>query len=152
MTYLNRPFLPLILGLSLPILVGCSRPPDVSEPQPAGSGALGADPGRDAFRGIGLPADATPGDAPLELAREIFGTDEPVEGNYVEEAETLDASADQQVVLFTRMGLADDSVLGMRYRLELIRQGEQWELTWAGQQTICRPGRGHQDWGTEPCL
>lgn len=143
---------PLILGLSLPFLAGCSRPPGASEPQRTGSGGSDSDLGRAAFRSIPLPPNGTPGAAPLEVAREVFGSAEPVEGNYVEEAESLVASEDQQVVVFTRMGLADDSVLGMRYRLELIRQGEQWEPTWAGQQTLCRPGRGHQDWSAEPCL
>jgi len=74
-----------------------------------------------------------------------------VEGNYSEQVELLSETATQQVVLFTQIGLPDDSVRSQRHRLEFEPQGSDWELTWVGQQVQCWPGRGHEDWGTDPC-
>lgn len=62
------------------------------------------------------------------------------------------------VVIVTHMGVADDSVRGIRYRAELVpikqstQTDKQWEIVWAGSQFTCQPGRGHQDWSTELCL
>lgn len=135
-----------LLGLMLPLLAGCSTPPADSSP-----GNPASDPGRVAFEAVALPAAGTLGADPQALAQTLFGISEPVEGNYSEEAVTLLASPDQQVVLFTQLGLPDDSVLGMRHRLEFLREGGQWQLSWAGRQVSCRPGRGHEDWSTQPC-
>jgi hypothetical protein len=63
----------------------------------------------------------------------------------------------QAVVTITQIGLADDSVRGIRYRAELVpttkpsQAGKQWEMVWAGSQFTCQPGRGHRDWSTELC-
>ena len=137
------PLLSLILGL----LTGCGGGPSGSE-----SAGTVTDPGREAFESIALPAGNTVGADPQALARALYGSAEPVEGNYQEEAVTLSDSGDGQVVLFTQLGLADDSLRGLRYRLEFLAQGGEWKLTWAGRQVTCWPGRGHEDWGTAPCL
>jgi hypothetical protein len=142
----------LALAVSLPLLFGCSVPTGSSGPDHSGSGESGSDPGRTAFETIALPATGSVGGDPQTLARDIYGTDEPVEGNYTEKVVKLAASADEQVVLFTRMGLPDDSVRGLRYRLEFASQGGEWGLVWAGRQAICWPGRGHEDWSAAPCL
>ena len=133
--------------VALLLLAGCDRSPGTSGP----GGTASADPGRDAFQEIPLPAGTALGDDPEELARTLFGAGEPMEGNYSEAVVTLAASPDGQVVHFTRMGLPDDSVRGLRYRLELAPQGDQWQLGWVGRQVRCWPGRGHEDWGVEPC-
>ena len=133
--------------VALLLLAGCDRSPGTSGP----GGTASADPGRDAFQEIPLPAGTALGDDPEALARTLFGAEEPMEGNYSEAVETLTASPDGQVVQFTRMGLPDDSVRGLRYRLELAPQGDQWQLLWVGRQVRCWPGRGHEDWGVEPC-
>ncbi|NEP56612.1 MAG: hypothetical protein F6K31_06250 [Symploca sp. SIO2G7] len=50
------------------------------------------------------------------------------------------------------VGLADDSVAGIRYCLGFVSYDfNNWKLDWAGQQVKCLPGRGHEDWGTERC-
>lgn len=60
------------------------------------------------------------------------------------------------VVMLTQTNLRDDSVSGIRYRVEVVQQftpaGQSWEILWAGQQFKCQPGRGHQDWSTQLCL
>jgi hypothetical protein len=143
---LRSPRLYSLLGLTL-LLVGCSTPPGDSVPDGAE-----LDPGRASFEAVALPSSGTLGADPQTLAASLFGVTEPVEGNYREETMTLSTSPDQQVVVFTQLGLPDDSVLGIRHRLEFEPEGTQWQLTWAGRQVTCRPGRGHQDWSDAPCL
>jgi hypothetical protein len=138
----------LMLASPVALLSACGGPAATS-----GSGAdgSGADPGRAAFESVTLPSDNTAGADPLTLAQELYGAREPVEGNYTEATETLSSSDQQQVLLFTQLGLLDDSVRGMRHRLEFEPEGGLWQLTWAGRQVTCWPGRGHQDWSTQPC-
>lgn len=50
-------------------------------------------------------------------------------------------------------GLLDDSVRARRHDFELRRRGDRtWELVAATWAQRCRPGRGHQDFSTEPCV
>jgi hypothetical protein len=62
------------------------------------------------------------------------------------------------VVIITQTGLLDDSIAGIRYRVELIstsesaQTGKEWKIVWAGWQVKCYPGRGHQDWSTKECV
>ena len=135
------------LVLALILLGGCDRSSQTSEPAEAASD----DVGREAFQEMPLPEGGSLGDDPEALARSAFGTREPIEGSYSEVVETLAVSADGQVVQLTQMGLPDDSVRGMRYRLEFAPQSDQWQLSWVGRQVLCWPGRGHEDWGTAPC-
>ena len=133
-------------GLGAALLAGCGAPPETAADE-----VLDSDPGRAAFETVALPGGTTVGADPLTLARNLYGSSEPVEGNYSEEPELLSKTATQQVVLFTQLGLPDDSVRGQRHRLEFEPQGANWKLTWAGRQVQCWPGRGHEDWGTAPC-
>ena len=138
---------PLMVAAALTaMLAGCGAPPETAE-----TAVLNTDPGRAAFETVPLPGGSTVGADPLALAQTLYGSSEPVEGNYSETPELLSEAADQQVVLFTQVGLSDDSVRGLRHRLEFVPQGENWQLTWAGRQVQCWPGRGHEDWGTAPC-
>ncbi|MEO1146467.1 MAG: hypothetical protein AAFY26_12855 [Cyanobacteria bacterium J06638_22] len=67
--------------------------------------------------------------------------------------EILESQSDRRIVQVTQSGLADDSVQGIRHWVELAPYGvDQWKVIWAGEQYRCRPGRGHEDWGVEPCL
>jgi hypothetical protein len=65
--------------------------------------------------------------------------------------------SNRTLVLITQTGVADDSVRGIRYLVELAptkkssQAGKQWEIVWAGSQFTCQPGRGHQDWSMELC-
>lgn len=149
-----HPMLPglLVLGLSLPILAGCDGSSGGFARSGPASAVPAADPGRGPFEVIELPESGTLGADPLSLARDLFGAREPIEGRYREDVEPLASSAQRQVVLFTQMDLPDDSLRGLRHRLEFFPEGGQWRLTWAGRQVLCRPGRGHEGWGTQPCL
>jgi hypothetical protein len=97
------------------------------------------------------------GDDPKALTLSVFGNVESQEGGSQEV--TVDyPQSDLAVVTITRMGIADDSIGGIRYRVELVTTsdssstGKQWKLAWAGSQMKCQQGRGHQDWSTELCL
>lgn len=148
---LVRPW-PLALAVSLALLGGCDEPSRDSgapDPRPA---SLGADPGRASFKEVVLPADGTLGADPATLAQALLGAREPMEGLYSETSKSLAESADLRVLLFTQMDLPDDSVRGMRHRLEARPEAGGWRLVWAGRQVQCRAGRGHEGWGIEPCL
>ena len=132
--------------LSAAMLAGCSAPPNT-----AADDAINADPGRAPFEEVPLPAANLVGPDPLALAQSLYGLNEPVEGNYSQEPELLSETAARQVVLFTQVGLPDDSVRSQRHRLEFVPQGAQWRLDWAGRQVQCWPERGHADWSTAPC-
>ncbi len=115
---------------------------------------------REDYKPIGLSeiadANALRGNDPKAIALSAFGKTE-LEGG------SRDVTVDYPqpnlaVVIITQMGLADDSVRGIRYRAELMpttkssQAGKQWEIVWAGSQVTCQPGRGHQDWSTKLCL
>ncbi|WP_204106335.1 MULTISPECIES: hypothetical protein [Spirulina sp. CCY15215] len=56
------------------------------------------------------------------------------------------------IVTIAIVGLADDSLRGLRYRLEFQYNDSHWQLDWVGSQVQCREGRGHQNWGRDRCL
>jgi hypothetical protein len=107
---------------------------------------------RSVYRQIPLPQEAKlVGVNPKQIAINVFGVSEPGEGNFQEEVLLIDQSSDGALVTLTQTGLADDSVEGMRYRLEFLREADLWRLDWAGIQVRCYPNRGSQVWGTESC-
>ena len=138
------------VGLTVALVAGCAAPPEDGQTETMGE-AMDTDPGRSAFEAVPLPAGGTVGADPMALAQDLYGMREPVEGNYSEAVELLSETADQQVVLFTQLGLPDDSVRGQRHRLELVPQGGEWQLQWVGRQVKCWPGRGDEGWGTALC-
>ena len=98
-----------------------------------------------------LPADVSKkGNNPKELALTAFGTEE-VEGFVTEEVEVDTSNPEQTIVTITQTNLPDDSVNSIRYRIDFQSKDSQWQMKWAGQQFICQPGRGNQDWSKELC-
>lgn len=55
-------------------------------------------------------------------------------------------------ILITLEGLADDSVQGKRYRVEMGWTEAGWQMKTVGSQQRCWPGRGHQNWSPQPCV
>ncbi|HYE97230.1 MAG TPA: hypothetical protein VD962_13590 [Rubricoccaceae bacterium] len=69
------------------------------------------------------------------------------------EIATLRQTARRAVVLVTWLGLADDSIRDERVRVVYQRDGNGvWVPSMLGKQVRCHAGRGHQDWGAEPCV
>jgi hypothetical protein len=96
---------------------------------------------------------------PEAIALDAFGLTEGLATDGGEGAEqTVETTimGEEAIVVITQMGLLDDSVQGMRYRVELEAMPDtdstQWELISAGRQYVCWPGRGAQDWSSELCL
>jgi len=135
-----------------------SAPPEVEpEPEPEEETAPATTLGdRNDYRPFDLnnlppDADLTGGD-PEEIALQLFGISEPVEGPYREEISRYDNNPQRPVVIFMQMGLADDSVKGMKYRLDFESAGqEQWRLDWVGQQYTCYRGRTDGEWHSDLC-
>jgi hypothetical protein len=57
-----------------------------------------------------------------------------------------------ETVTVTLDGLLDDSVRAERWTLTFEPDGEIYRLTEATWAQRCQPGRGHQDFGPEPCV
>ncbi len=74
-----------------------------------------------------------------------------IEGRRAETLRITYEDTEAKVVL-TVEGLADDSVQGIRYQLEMSSTSEGWTLVSVGQQQQCRPGRGHTDWSDQTCV
>jgi hypothetical protein len=74
-----------------------------------------------------------------EAARTNMVADVPGEGT---------ETAEVTVVLD---GLLDDSVAAERFVLGLRRQKDVWTLRSARWSQRCAPGRGHEEFSTEPC-
>lgn len=60
------------------------------------------------------------------------------------------------VALVTYLGLEDDSVKGIRYRVEMVPSDslctcQQWKVAWVGRQYACQSGRGASDWSVQLC-
>ena len=95
------------------------------------------------------------GESPSAVVARLFGAKEALVASGFERIEVSYPQPTRAVVILTKMGLADDSVGGMRYRVELEAQptetASQWQVTWVGQQFKCQPGRGHQAWTGELC-
>lgn len=95
------------------------------------------------------------GKDPKAVALTAFGTIDSEGGS---RQVTVDyPQSDRAIVTITQTGVADDSVGGIKHRVELeqtksAQTAQQWKAVWAGSQVKCQPGRGHQDWSTELCL
>ncbi|WP_425214384.1 hypothetical protein [Tumidithrix helvetica] len=93
------------------------------------------------------------GEKPGVLVMGAFGSAEAGEGARSEESLQIRfLGFDRAIALLTRTGGGDDSVSGLRYRIELVKQKNQlWRIIWVGTQTKCQPERGHQDWSSQLC-
>jgi hypothetical protein len=91
------------------------------------------------------------GDNPKKIVRRLLGFSDLRESRQ-QDIEIDYPHDNKAVVTLTQTGLLDDSVEGMRYRVELISSGNKWKVIWIGEQYKCNPRRGgHTDWSTELC-
>lgn len=146
------------IGFNL-FLVGCNVVPitnqkDTPTSNSAVVNSIASLPQRSSYREIDLeqlPADVSKqGNSPEELALTAFGTEE-VEGSVEQELEVDTSNPERAIVIITQTNLPDDSVNSIRYRIDFQREDSQWQMQWAGQQFICQPSRGSQDWSKELC-
>ena len=99
-----------------------------------------------------IPVGDRTGTDPLDLALAQIGRDPGTPTT----VELLPAPGveipDMTMTTVTMTNLLDDSVTAIRYRFDIRRQNDTWEIVRAGVQTICQPGRGHQTWSGELCI
>ena len=93
---------------------------------------------------------------PKAVAAQLFSdVQEEQEGRFSEEISITYprefVGAETAVILYTILGVADDSVNSIRDRIELKRNQNKWEIIWVGRQFKCQSGRGHQDWSGVLC-
>ncbi len=98
------------------------------------------------------------GSEPKALALAAFGTGEAreQEGAFQETVSVNTNNPQRVIVTITYTGLLDDSVHGIRYRVDFepitSSSGKsQSQMVWAGQQYTCQPGRGATNWTRELC-
>lgn len=150
----------------LPTPPGSKQTPDSPANRQVSQSVAAADPnglGQQALRSNykSIPLDkissshSLQGTDPKAIALAAFGNTEPEVGT---QAVAVDyPQPDQAVVSITQIGIGDDSVRGVRYRVEFVstspsaQTSKQWQMVWAGSQFKCQLGRGHQDWSTENC-
>jgi Putative peptidoglycan binding domain len=92
---------------------------------------------------------------PKAVATSLFkGTAEEDGRGFEEISITYGGDARSAVILWTIVGLADDSVRGIRFRIELGKSLSQnkWSIVWVGRQFKCQSGRGQQDWAAALCI
>ena len=98
------------------------------------------------------------GNNPEAIALKTFGISQNANSESITQ-ETVSTSQDSPsnfIVSITQIGLPDDSIKGIRYRLDFVRHNEtsskpEWQMIWAGQQFICQPSRGEQNWTANYC-
>ena len=99
------------------------------------------------------------GSEPKALALAAFGNGEAREqaGAFQETVSVNTNNPQRVIVTIIHTGLLDDSVSGIRYRVDFEPQTSssgkfQWKMVWAGQQYTCQPGRGATNWTRELCF
>ena len=88
---------------------------------------------------------------PKAVAVQLFRNSEEEEGRKSEDISVAHPTRETAVIVHTIVGLADDSVAGIRDRIELKRNQNKWEIVWVGRQYKCQPNRGHQNWSGSLC-
>lgn len=160
----NTGFLPrkslIVTALLLSTQVACATPLPKSDASPQTmalqSEATPVPPANSAYRPVDVDEFISSRNlrvtTPREVALQLFADyAAESEGRKSEEMSIEYPSWDTAVVKVTVVGLADDSVGGMRYRLALENQQGEWEITQVVMQFKCQEGRGHQDWSGELC-
>ncbi|MEG4940085.1 hypothetical protein [Microcoleus sp. F4-D5] len=88
---------------------------------------------------------------PKDIAAKLFSSEEESEGRKSDQISLEYPTRETAVIVHTVIGLADDSVAGMRHRIELRLRQNKWEIVWIGRQSKCQPNRGHQNWASGRC-
>jgi hypothetical protein len=88
---------------------------------------------------------------PKDIAIKLLSSDRESEGRKSDAISVEYPTRNTAVIVHTVVGLADDSVAAMRYRIELGIRQNKWEIVWVGRQSKCQPNRGHQNWAAGRC-
>jgi hypothetical protein len=88
---------------------------------------------------------------PKDIAAKLFSSDRETEGRKSDGILVEYPTRETAVIMHTVVGLADDSVAGIRHRIKLVFRQNKWEILSIGRQSKCQPNRGHQNWAPGRC-
>ena len=88
---------------------------------------------------------------PKDIAAKLFSSDRETEGRKSDAISVEYPTRETAVIMYTVVGLADDSVAAQQHRIELAFRQNKWEILWIGRQSKCQPNRGHQNWAAGRC-
>ena len=80
--------------------------------------------------------------------------EKPQEGNFQRDVIVSKVATNFVTVFVTETDLLDDSVHGIRTRVDFEASGsnsKSWKMVWIGSQYKCHQGRGQQDWSKKLC-
>jgi hypothetical protein len=98
--------------------------------------------------GVDEPWEQTP----VALVTEMLRLDSSDNPNVSVVSEAPAEAADNATVTVTYSRLLDDSVEGTRNVVDVVRDEDGWRVASVESSFSCKPGRGHQDFSTEPCV
>lgn len=90
--------------------------------------------------------------APVTVVTEMFRLDSSDNPNVSVVSEAPAEAAEEATVTVTYSRLLDDSVEATRNVVQLRLAGDVWRVEEVESSLSCKPGRGHQDFSTEPCI
>jgi hypothetical protein len=113
-------------------------------------------PGRlERFNEVYIPAHAAGEDwvrSPEQIARTLAGGEESGQCGDACSVWNLPADPNKAVIILTQDVRGDDSVAGIRYRIELGKQPDgTWAIEWLGEQYQCARGGTSGGWVAELC-
>jgi hypothetical protein len=138
-------------GLAAVALAGCSRSDRATwagPPEPAADGTVSVD----EFVAYTEDVDEEWEGSAAMAAAEFLRLDERTATRTSIEGIASAEGAGPETVTVTLDGLLDDSVRAERWTLTFVPEGDGYRLTEAVWAQSCQRGRGHQDFGPEPCV
>lgn len=91
-------------------------------------------------------------ETPVTLVTEMLRLDSSDNPNVSVVSEAPAEAAEEATVTVTYSRLLDDSVEATRNVVNLRLDGDAWRVEEVESSFSCKPGRGHQDFSTEPCV
>lgn len=73
------------------------------------------------------------------------------EGKQTLSIQTDELGDNQYQVTFIQEGLQDDSPFGQKIVMTARKKGKTWIVSEIKENWKCQNGRGHRNWGIEPC-
>jgi hypothetical protein len=89
--------------------------------------------------------------SPQQIAIKLLNQYNEEEGRISDQINIEYQNRNYALVSLTHNGLADDSLSGIRYKIEVKKQGNNWQIVWVGRQVKCHAGRGHKNWSSVRC-
>jgi hypothetical protein len=139
------------LALAVLALAGCGgsdEPSWAGPPDPAADGTVAVE----GFAAHQEDVDEAWEGSAAMAAAEFLRLDQRTAASTSIDGRASAEGAGPEIVTVTLDGLFDDSIRAERWTLTFEPEGETYRLTDAAWAQRCQPGRGHEDFSTEPCV